>query len=393
MGPGLVFRAAKLHAVIPRNGIGGAAGPKGLYGPAKHKNHAWFLCLAGRNPRKARSGREAGGCAPILKWLIVDMLPCAAACHLKGCPNWGMVVAMGLPVFPAFAPLSLDLQADMEASLSAAGDGVSEFTFGGLYLFRKRYHYRVSAIPGKTIVISGEHDGHRFFSCPLDAPSAQELRVLFAEHDYWKNISDSVLEKNRGFLESQGITVEEDRNNFDYLYHRSDLAVLTGKKYHKKRNLVNAFANAYPVCREEVLSSENIADAKKVLDRWHQDKGEDGDYIASLESLECFDRLKMQGMVFYVSERPAGYCLGERLAHGTMFAVHFEKAIDEYKGIYQYINMTFAASLPDSYLTINREQDLGDEGLRQAKETYRPCGFVKKYTGYLKKHPFTEGLA
>ena len=54
---------------------------------------------------------------------------------------------------------------------------------------------------------------------------------------------------------------------------------------------------------------------------------------------------------------------------------------DEYKGIYQYINMTFAASLPESYVTINREQDLGDEGLRQAKETYRPCGFVKKYTG------------
>ncbi|GHU99931.1 hypothetical protein FACS189483_09680 [Spirochaetia bacterium] len=79
--------------------------------------------------------------------------------------------------------------------------------------------------------------------------------------------------------------------------------------------------------------------------------------------------------------RPAAYCLGESLARGRMFAVHFEKGIDEYKGIYQYINQAFAASLPGYYTHINREQDLGDEGLRQAKETYRPVGFVRKYVG------------
>jgi hypothetical protein len=297
---------------------------------------------------------------------------------------------MNLPIFPAFAPISLELQADIEDCLSAAGDGISEFTFGGLYLFRRRYGYRVSLIPGKTIVISGghdhDHDGKRFFSCPLAVPSAEDLRLLFAEHDYWKNIPPSVAEaeKERDVLFAQGIEVAEDRDNFDYLYNRADLAVLSGKKYHKKRNLVNAFVNAYPVRHESVLTSENIADAKKVLERWHSDKGEDADYIASAESLECFDCLKMQGMLFYVNGLPVGYCLGESLAHGTMFAVHFEKAIDEYKGIYQYINMTFAASLPDSYVTINREQDLGDEGLKQANETYRPCGFVKKYTGHLK---------
>jgi hypothetical protein len=64
-----------------------------------------------------------------------------------------------------------------------------------------------------------------------------------------------------------------------------------------------------------------------------------------------------------------------------MFAVHFEKAVDGIKGIYQYMNQSFAASLPRFFTYINREQDLGDEGLRQAKETYRPCGFVKKYRG------------
>jgi hypothetical protein len=62
-----------------------------------------------------------------------------------------------------------------------------------------------------------------------------------------------------------------------------------------------------------------------------------------------------------------------------MFAIHFEKASDAIKGSYQFINQAFAQTLPRYFTHINREQDLGDEGLRQAKMTYRPSGFVKKY--------------
>ena len=82
--------------------------------------------------------------------------------------------------------------------------------------------------------------------------------------------------------------------------------------------------------------------------------------------------------------RPAGYTLGEEIAGGTTYLIHFEKAVPGYKGLYQFINMSFAGILPDKYVTINREQDLGDEGLRQAKLSYRPCGFVKKYRVYRK---------
>jgi len=64
-----------------------------------------------------------------------------------------------------------------------------------------------------------------------------------------------------------------------------------------------------------------------------------------------------------------------------MFVIHFEKAAlkKEYTGIYQYVNQAFTAVLPEQYELINREQDLGDPGLRQAKESYRPVDFVKKY--------------
>jgi len=172
--------------------------------------------------------------------------------------------------------------------------------------------------------------------------------------------------------------VEEDRDNFDYLYRRTDLAELSGKEYHKKRNLVNAFLNSYSY-EQKPLSKANVADAVAVLDEWRAAKGYEGDYAAAREALELYDLLGMRGCVYYVDGAPAGWCLGEPLSKARMFAVHFEKACDRYKGIYQFINQAFAQALPAYIRSVNREQDLGNEGLRQAKMTYRPSGFVKKY--------------
>jgi hypothetical protein len=235
--------------------------------------------------------------------------------------------------------------------------------------------------PEESFIISGERDGKKFFMSPCASPGREILESLFENHDYWKNIPESVLEAERENLEQWGIKVSEDRDNFDYLYLRGDLSELEGKKYHKKRNLVNAFKNAYPNHWAKSLSGDLVSDAFAVLEKWKQDKGEDGDYAAAREALELYGTLNLKGSLFYVDKKPAGWCLGESIAKGRSFAVHFEKALDEYKGIYQYMNQAFAASLPCFFTWINREQDLGDPGLRQAKETYRPCGYVKKYTG------------
>ncbi|MDR2658507.1 MAG: phosphatidylglycerol lysyltransferase domain-containing protein [Spirochaetaceae bacterium] len=287
---------------------------------------------------------------------------------------------MMIPFFPDFTPVSLDIRETLHPALMNAKDGVSEFTFANLYLFRRRYNYKISREQDGNILISGEHDGKKFFTTPCAVPSESVLLALFAGHDYWKGISDSVLENKFPLLEKLGIIISEDRDNFDYLYNTSDLALLSGKKFHKKRNLVNAFLLSYPDHEEKSLSTEYLPQAITILERWRQDKGSDGDYIAAREALELSSEIKLTGMICFVNKHPAGYCLGEYVAGGSMFALHFEKCIDEYKGIYQAVNQFFAASLPQECIYINREQDLGDEGLRQAKMTYRPCGFVKKYT-------------
>ncbi|MDR2803543.1 MAG: phosphatidylglycerol lysyltransferase domain-containing protein [Treponema sp.] len=286
---------------------------------------------------------------------------------------------MNIPFFPDFTPVSLELKDTMHPALLRLKDGVSEFTFANLYLFRRRYNYKISQERNGNLIISGERDGKKFFTTPCAMPEKAVLEVLLADCDYWKCISDSVLQDRTAFLEELGLKVTEDRDNFDYLYNTSDLALLSGKKFHKKRNLVNAFLLSYPEHYEKPLTSEYLPQTLDILDRWRQDKGSEGDYVAARESLELSAEMGLEGMICFVNNRPAGYCLGEYVAGGSIFAIHFEKCIDEFKGIYQAINQFFAASLPAECAYINREQDLGDDGLRQAKMTYRPCGFVKKY--------------
>jgi len=300
-----------------------------------------------------------------------------------------------VPYYPDFVPLDINLKEVLHPRLSLTADGVSEFTFSGLYLFRNRYNYRISREKPKTagsqdggFIISGAQpgsaeSGKKFFMTPCCAPEEDTLNSLFASHDYWKNISESILSSAKEKYLKQEIVFSEDRDNFDYLYLRSDLAELSGKKFHKKKNHVNNFLSAYPNHEQKTLNSDLIPAAKEVLEHWRLDSikrnGDEGDYKAAKEALDLFDYLALKGSIFYIDKTPAAFCLGESLARGRMFVTHFEKAIDEYRGIYQYVNRAFAESLPNFFTFINREQDLGNEGLRQAKMTYRPCDFVKKY--------------
>jgi uncharacterized protein len=284
---------------------------------------------------------------------------------------------MKIPSYPEFAPIELSMREELYPALNMLTTGISEFTFSGLYLFRDSYRYRLSRIPGATFVISGEKAGKTFFYTPCCVPECRKVGELLESHDFYRHLTDEQVVEHRIRLECNGLSIFEDRDQFDYLYERKDLAELSGKTYHKKRNLVNAFLSSYSY-EQKPLDRSTLSDALLVLDEWKERRG-DGDGKAAREGLELFETLELRGAVYYVDGKPAAYCLGESLAKGRMFAVHFEKAVDDYKGVYQFINQAFAQTLPSHFRLINREQDLGDEGLRQAKMTYRPSGFVRKY--------------
>ncbi len=286
---------------------------------------------------------------------------------------------MELPVFPETTEITLSLSCDLRRVLGGNRHGISEFTFAGLYLFRTHYEYRVSRTRCGKLVIHGVRDGRRFVSMPCGFPeSPEELRELVTAHDYLKNASETDVQMHRSLFEASGYGVVADRNNFDYLYSAADIADLRGKKLHKKRNHVNGFLKEYAHA-ERPLDDQTVHDALSVLETWREGREDEGDYAESKEAVTRFDQLGLSGMVVYVDGAPVAFAVGEPLVTDYMYVVHVEKAVPGYRGAYQFVNKAFAEELVKRYEVINREQDLGEPGIRQAKMTYRPCGFVEKY--------------
>lgn len=282
-----------------------------------------------------------------------------------------------IPSYPDSCSLTLDFRPDLHELLRKLPEGVSEFTFANLYLFRVKHSYSLTRLPNNLLGILGNDEGKPFFMLPFGLPDPATLHQLFSDHISMK----CVTLHQKTLLEALGYQVIEDRDNFDYLYLRSDLVDLQGRKFSKKRNLIKAFISNHEYIAKPLLD-EHIPEALLILEQWREEYGASGDYNAAREALEQSWELQLCGGIYYVEDRPVAYSLGEELANSTSFVIHFEKAISSYKGIYQFINQAFASILPDFYQTINREQDLGDAGLRQAKHSYKPSSYVVKHLAF-----------
>ncbi len=279
--------------------------------------------------------------------------------------------------YPKFAPISLEQKNILNPLFKELEEGISEFTFAGLYLFRNIYNYKVARIKD-LYIFEGNEENKNFFFLPFGLPEDKILMDLFERYDYMKNAS----EKQSKILKEKGFEIFEDRDNFDYIYKREDLANLKGKIYHKKRNLISQFKKNYSYEAKPLLK-KYLKDALNILEEWAKNK-ESGDYESSKEALFLMDELRLCGIIYYVNGKPSAYVLGEENQKGKSFVVNFEKAIEEYKGLYQFINKSFAEILPSKYEFINREQDLGLENLRKAKLSYKPYCFIKKFKVFKK---------
>ncbi len=169
----------------------------------------------------------------------------------------------------------------------------------------------------------------------------------------------------------------------DYIYNAEDLATLKGNKYHKKRNLVHQFERLYPTNVYEELSRENVGDVIAFMHRFmadtemNEDKRYENERV--LEILSEYDRLPIVGGLVRVEGEVAAFTVGELIDETLL--VHVEKADRRFKGAYQYINCRFIKEvLKKSPISlVNREDDAGDEGLRQAKLSYFPVDVLHKY--------------
>ena len=279
--------------------------------------------------------------------------------------------------YPASTEVSLSLRPMLHPLFQEISSGISEFTFADIYLFRHTHTYSLTTLVDGTIAILGVDKGTSFFMLPFGLPDVGALALLFADRGMMKCVSESQKE----LLEQLGYTIMEDRDNFDYLYLRHDLAELAGRQFHKKRNLVGAFVSTHNYTAR-MLTQADVEKGLIVLHAWLGENMPGADYEAAKEALEHMEELELCGGLYFVEDKPVAYVLGEQLGGGVSYAIHFEKAAPDYKGLYQFINQSFASVLPESYNIINREQDLGIAGLRKAKLSYQPTGFVKKYRAF-----------
>jgi len=162
--------------------------------------------------------------------------------------------------YPDSEELDLSMRKELHTLFKNLEEGVSEFTFANIYLFRNKNSYRISNLGQNKYLITGTRKGESFFLLPFGLPDSRLLDKLFKEYSTLK----LVTEKQASLLSELGYTVIADRDNFDYLYLRENLAKLNGRKYHKKRNLINSFINNYSYSGRP-LKGKYIKDALMIL--------------------------------------------------------------------------------------------------------------------------------
>lgn len=188
-------------------------------------------------------------------------------------------------------------------------------------------------------------------------------------------------------LYPETFTFQCDRDSFDYVYNIDDLADLKGRKYQKKRNHINKFRSLYPAWRTEPLTAENMPAVRNMAAQWfaaRQQTDPTGSYILEQRALERafdhFETLGLDGMVLLDGEKILAFTMASRLSEDTM-DIHFEKALEAADGAYAAINQAFAQHLREKYPQIrylDREEDMGLEGLRKAKLSYYPNHLTEK---------------
>lgn len=180
------------------------------------------------------------------------------------------------------------------------------------------------------------------------------------------------------------LTLTSHREHWDYLYSVPELIELKGNRFHKKKNLFNQFVKKYDYQYVE-LGPECIEKALALQTEWCLWKECDDSAALDAENhviVRIFSRWEeltgLFGAGLMHGHDMIAYTVAEALPDQTL-VIHFEKGCPNYKGIYQAINKLFLENSARNFQTVNREQDLGDPGLRKAKESYNPSGFLKKY--------------
>ncbi len=277
-------------------------------------------------------------------------------------------------------PLTLDDRLFVTDYLRRFPPVVSELTFTNLFAWRHTRPVWIDEFESSLLVFAQTKMGVVLLGNPVGPVSLAEVfdayggEIAGADRFPKEKLADANL--------PPGATVIEDRDNADYVYRREDLAALAGRNFTKKRNHINQCLAAYD-CQYETITAATAAECLALQDRWCNDRnckiepGLAGEYQAIEETLRHYEEFALTGGAIRIAGRIEAFTVGEALNPSTA-VTHFEKAMPQFQGLAQLINQWFAKNNLGDFEYINREQDLGIPGLRQAKESYSPEHLVEK---------------
>ncbi|MCX8129280.1 MAG: phosphatidylglycerol lysyltransferase domain-containing protein [Clostridia bacterium] len=292
-----------------------------------------------------------------------------------------------------FSEITIEDKALFDKYLRPHNPQVSEMTFTNFFMWRNFYKFRYAEINGLLCVIAVPEGKNPFCFVPFGKPEKAVFTEVFLklktyfQINGWKLRFERMDEIQSGyFREYLGFTDEyivKDTDNSDYVYFAENLINLRGKKFDGKRNHINKFKKMYNY-EYVMLSSENTGECSKIMDKWCLERSceEHKDFYcekkANMELLNNFTALSCKGALIKVNGEFEAFTVGEMLNEDTA-VIHIEKANGSINGLYTFINQQFCEREWREAAFINREQDLGIEGLRKAKLSYHPAKMINKY--------------
>lgn len=281
-----------------------------------------------------------------------------------------------------FENITLDSRERYLERLARCPQKVSDYSFGNLWGWAEEYGLRWRFGESHVWILQtrprdvfwapvGPWDDVDWGACPCLSGGLDFIRVPERLCQIW---NEAMPDRVR---------TTEAREHYDYVYGVSDLLELRGNRFHKKKNLLNQFLRSYDY-EYKPLTPDCVEETLELQRQWFswRDPEESGALLAENQAivrvLQTWDRLPgLLGGAIRVDGEMIAYTVAEALTP-DMLVIHFEKGRPGFKGVYQAINQMFLADAGTGHALVNREQDLGDEGLRQAKLSYHPRDFLRK---------------
>lgn len=295
-----------------------------------------------------------------------------------------------------FRDIKLDDKKWIDEMLQKKNYMSCEYCFGNHFIWKNAYSIQIATIDDFYVVslMDDEGDDGISFLYPVGIGDIKNIIIKLEEYCNEKQMPfrmHSAGEEDVKQLEvlfPGKFEFVADRDYSDYIYTVENLTNLAGKKLHGKRNHIARFKdNDWSF---EPINDENFSDCLAMNKEWCEinDCGRDqslkDECCAITRSFKYFKELNFFGGLLRMGEKVVAYTLAERL-NDDVVVVHMEKAFSDIQGAYPTINREFVANLCQSYKYVNREEDLGVEGLRKAKLSYQPAIILDKYNVTLKK--------